>query len=205
MSTLVARFFHYNVSFVRAYTPCESVRATMMPLSMPSSRSVTKCAKFAMEINARNRYFLSWWPHCFSSATWFSICNRQHAPSIICLAVSKSLLRYRKPAHRLSAMIGTTCVTWLSILSWIWSCRFTSPLHVPHLVDGISHLVLRASAWRIRKVYKKSSSTRLATDVFHTPEFWFWKWTEVRARYLAFTINLKGIGNDGLSCHRSAS
>ena len=66
----------------------------------------------------RHRDLAVRWPHCFSSDTWFSIWM-QHAPaSMNCLASRYVASALPKPAS-MSAMIGTTCVTWLSIFSWI--------------------------------------------------------------------------------------
>ncbi len=52
----------------------------------------------------------SWWPHCFSSDTWFSICSAQAPASIIFLASRYVASALPNPAS-MSAMIGTTWVS----------------------------------------------------------------------------------------------
>ena len=47
----------------------------------------------------------SWWPHCFSSETWFSICSAQAPASIIFLASRYVASALPNPAS-MSAMIG---------------------------------------------------------------------------------------------------
>ena len=58
--------------------PKESVLATMIPFLIPNSK---KAYLTALTLDKKSSCgtvtFPSWWPHCFSSDTWFSICMAQ--------------------------------------------------------------------------------------------------------------------------------